>query len=493
MPRQALTHEQQERMRREVRRQEDIREDHLRRLRSDVLIQTFQKSDKRISAKRFLQQLSQEEHERQIQNGIVHHQENKEQRAAQLKAEHQLAEELESLRLERRRDEKMRQQIRENSSELRELEEKLRAGYMNKERAAQMAEKAVERMEEEKKEQEVTDMMKAEANKANDNERKQQLRRDQQSIVYQQELEKQLEEQEHKKQLDYEDFLKDKLLIDECVRQIHHEDEEEERRVLEKQRATRAYIEEFKTKREQWKQEERARQDEENQRIQRFAEMQTTRETSRMKQASEREEKLVVLRERLANEIRSEEEQKNEMERLRQELYLEEQEEASRTAEKEEMEKLLRQRIELRISHAEQVAYKRARREAENAEEEIFRQQMLAKFANDDRIEFLNAETRRRKQLDHRRAVEQLIQERRERFEASRQEEVREYKDQVDRDKRIQEIIEEERVRLLQEHASKIAGYMPKGVFRTAKELDHIDDKGLHDIYTRKENDSDSD
>lgn len=35
----------------------------------------------------------------------------------------------------------MRQQVRENSIELRELEKKLKSAYLNKERAAQIAEK----------------------------------------------------------------------------------------------------------------------------------------------------------------------------------------------------------------------------------------------------------------------------------------------------------------------------------------------------------------
>ena len=41
----------------------------------------------------------------------------------------------------------MRQQIRENSQELRELEAKLRSGYMNKERSTQIAEKEAMRYE----------------------------------------------------------------------------------------------------------------------------------------------------------------------------------------------------------------------------------------------------------------------------------------------------------------------------------------------------------
>ena len=45
-------------------------------------------------------------------------------------------------------DSKIRQQIRETSYEIRELEAKLKAGYMNKERAAQLAEKEARKQEE---------------------------------------------------------------------------------------------------------------------------------------------------------------------------------------------------------------------------------------------------------------------------------------------------------------------------------------------------------
>jgi len=42
---------------------------------------------------------------------------------------------------------------------------------------------------------------------------------------------------------------------------------------------------------------------------------------------------------------------------------------------------------------------------------------MMAKFAEDDRIEQLSAQRRRMKQLEHRRAVERLIEDRRAQFQ----------------------------------------------------------------------------
>lgn len=478
-------------MRQEYRRQEEIRDDHLSKLKADSLISTFQQSDERIKAKRFLRQLAQEENEKQIQQGILNAAENKRQREAQLNAEQKLAEELETLRLEQARDNKMRQQIRENSYELRELEEKLRAAYMNKERAAQIAEKKAEILELEENEVMLNEQMQDELKRSEDEKVKQQARRDEAAIVYQEELEKQLLEQEHKKHMEYEEYLKDKLMIDEQVRKIHEEDEAEKSKRLEKQKATRAYIEEFKEKRELWKKEERQRQNEENEKLMKFAAMQTSRENNRMQQTREREEKLAILQQKLGNQIRTENESRNEMERLRQELYLEEQEETARIKERSERDKRQRQRIELRKSHAEQVAYKAARTEAEEEEQEIFRQQMLAKFANDDQIELMNAAKRRSKQLEHRRAVEALIEERRQRFAAERQMEINDYMEAQKREEIREQIIEEERERLLREHASKLAGYMPKGVFRNQTEVQGLGDETLRSVYQERQTDND--
>lgn len=51
------------------------------------------------------------------------------------------------------------------------------------------------------------------------------LRRHEEKKIYHQELGKQVEEQEKKKQEAYEEFLKDKLMIDEIVKKIYEEDQ----------------------------------------------------------------------------------------------------------------------------------------------------------------------------------------------------------------------------------------------------------------------------
>lgn len=82
----------------------------------------------------------------------------------------------------------------------------------------------------------------------------------------------------------------------------------------------------------------------------------------------------------------------------------------------EEMEKRIRQRLELQQTCQEMMAFKQLRIQAEKEEEDAFRQMMMAKFAEDDRIEQMNAQKRRMKQLEHKRAVEKLLEERRQQY-----------------------------------------------------------------------------
>ena len=87
---------------------------------------------------------------------------------------------------------------------------------------------------------------------------------------------------------------------------------------------------------------------------------------------------------------------------------------------------------------------------------------MMAKFAEDDRIEQMNAQKRRMKQAEHKRAVEQLVEQRKIQFAADREREVDERREEERMENFRKQIIEEERQKLLQEHAMRLLGYLPK-------------------------------
>ena len=115
---------------------------------------------------------------------------------------------------------------------------------------------------------------------------------------------------------------------------------------------------------------------------------------------------------------------------------------------------------------------------------------MLEKFAEDDRIEQMNAQKRRMKQLEHKRAVEKLIEDRRIQFQRERvrrlslycqwqllccpflflnslffclqEAELEARREQERMEAYRRQIIEQERQRMLKEHASKLLGFLPK-------------------------------
>ncbi|XP_069102255.1 meiosis-specific nuclear structural protein 1-like [Argopecten irradians] len=469
-----LTSYDRERQLEQSRRQGEIREDTIKRLNQERLLEANLSNERKLTEKRYLRNLMKEQKEMEMEESILKAQRDRLIREEQMVQEERLAKEMERRKLDSMRDEKMRQQIRETSLELRELEAKLKSAYMNKERSAQIAEKEALKYDKAKRDAEISRNMKEEHERAQEADLQKQKEQYREQIRYQQELERQLEEQEHKKQQAYEEFLKEKLMIDEIVRKIYEEDQRERELALAKQKSTQKYIQEFKNAREEWKKLERQRMEEENRNIRAFARLQEDREKERMESKKAKEDAMARVQGALAEEISRQDAEREEMERVRMELYLEEQEEKERMKEKSDIEARIRQKIELQQTHAQQMHFKNLRKAAQEEEEEEFRQQMLAKFAEDDRIEQMNAAKRRMKQQEHKRAVEQLIEDRRAQFAADRERELMERREEEKMEAFKRQIIEEERQKLLQEHAMRLLGYLPKGVIRDRDDLERL-------------------
>eukprot|EP00061_Rhincodon_typus_P017896 g46814.t1 len=404
--------------------------------------------------------------------------------------------------------------------------------------------------------------MKEEHEKATTEELKEEQKRHEKAVKYQKDLEQQLDQNEQKRQEAYDEFLKDKLRVDEIVRKIYEEDQRDRQLKMEKRRETQKYIEEFQKQRAEWKQMERERMEAENRKVKEFANAQQNREADRMAKVRERDEQKNMLYKKLAAEIEKERHEREELENVRQELYLEKAEEARRqqaivSIQKTEClqgtfemlhwsssslsaflhlseegllwypelrhpkhvasptellhlvafdghrgadepvvypavvctghrfgdadillvlglnndkvnrmladrEKQIHQRLELQQTYQDQMAFKQKRIQAEKEEEDELRRKMMAKLAEDDRIEQMNEQKRRMKQLEHKKAVEKMIEDRRKQFEANQQRELERQYEEERKKAALQVIIEEERQKLLKDHASKLLGYLPK-------------------------------
>ena len=94
--------------------------------------------------------------------------------------------------------------------------------------------------------------------------------------------------------------------------------------------------------------------------------------------------------------------------------------------------------------------------------EDEFKQKLMAKFAEDERLEQMNAQKRRMRELEHKREIERLWQEKLTIFQAQRDLELQERSAKQVEEKRVADLIASEKARLLAEHSEILKTHHPK-------------------------------
>jgi len=383
-----------------------------------------------------------------------------------------LAAELARRKTQAVREQKNVQRICEQSEELRELEEKLKAAYMNKERESQIKESASLIAKQAEAEAIMAKEMEADRQRGLQAEAYRDYLRVQDGKSMRKALDAQMEEKEAMKSEAYEAFLKEKDMVDKVVEAILAEDTAERMARHKKESEIKGYIETFIKEQEEYKEKRRLENEAENAEIRAYAEQVMAREQAlRLAREKDQNSKDAIL-ERMSAEMAARQKEKDEMEALRNELVIQETEERILQKEKEKMERAVRQRMDIALANEYQRQLKAIKREEEKAEEEQFRKAMLEKFAEDDRLDQMNAQKRRMKQLEHRREIERLLEVRREKYEQERASELQEQLNAERVEQIRQQIIEEERKRMLAAHAQNLGlKHLPKGVLSTEDDM----------------------
>ena len=449
------------------------------------------------------------------------------------------------------REAKNVQRICEQSEELRALEEKLKAAYMNKERECQIKESAHLIAKQAESESIMAQTMEADRQRGLQAEAYREYLRQQDGRAMRAELDKQVQEKMTLKAEAYQQFLKEKEMVDKVVEAIIEEDRRETEARHAKEKEIKSYIDAFIVQQEEYKHKRRVEIEEENAKIRAYAEHVMAREQAmRLEREKDQNAKDAAL-EKISGDMaarcasppqprtpppprpatplaaaplppnpapphastrgasqpqstssnleqprafrrrasrrrphsssltplpplspaRSQRE-KDEMDNLRNELVIQETEEKILQKEKEKMARAVQQRMDIALANEYQRQLKAIRREEEKHEEEGFRVAMLAKFAEDDRLDQMNAQKRRMKQLEHRKAIEQLLELRRAKYEQERGAELQEQLNAERVEQIRQQIIEEERKRMLAAHAKNLGlQHLPKGILSSEADL----------------------
>ncbi|WIA31853.1 hypothetical protein OEZ86_002718 [Tetradesmus obliquus] len=363
------------------------------------------------------------------------------------------------------------QRLREESAELRELAEKIRAARVNKERSLQLQEKAALVAQEAEYDRVYDKVMMQQDSEGLAAQQAAEAARREAGKLGMQVLKQQMQERLELQRCAEAEFARERAMVDEVVARIQAEDRMELQSRRCKQAETKAYIENFLREQEDAKAAARAAARAEEQRIQDYWAMVAQRDAEEAARKAARKDAA----DRIYDQLRLEQEAalraKEEEEYLIDLMHEEEMAEKRRHDAEAAAAKREASKREMMAANEAMLRLKAEREAAQRAEEEAFRQSMMAKFAEDDRLEQLKSQKRRLKVAEHKRAVDRMLEEKRERYEEARRAEEAEAAARQAAEAARAAIIADERRKLLLQ-AADLAEFLPPGAVKDRQELE---------------------
>mmetsp|Transcript_43973 Transcript_43973/g.131828 ORF Transcript_43973/g.131828 Transcript_43973/m.131828 type:complete len:497 (-) Transcript_43973:323-1813(-) len=362
------------------------------------------------------------------------------------------------------------QQLRGQSEELRALSEKIRIARINRARHEQLQEKEAIRAQEREYDatlhRYVDDVDRAAEAKLVEHE----ARRREQAVAARMVLEEQMQEKHDALAAAEAEFLRERAMVDEVVARIAQEDALDAAARVRKVAETKALIAQFQLDKVAERDARAAAAAAEDRKIAEHWEGVRAREAAEAAKKAAAREVADRMYEQVKAEMQADRAARDEEERLINLLRLEEMEEKRRQEELAKRAQAEALRAEIFAANEEQKRIKIAREAQYAAEEAAYRVELMARFAEQDRLEQLNAQKRRMKLAEHQRAVSDMIDDKRRRYMEQKARDEAEAEAVRAADERKLALIEDERRKLLIE-AAELREYLPRGVIRDQADL----------------------
>ena len=168
--------------------------------------------------------------------------------------------------------------------------------------------------------------------------------------------------------------------------------------------------------------------------------------------------------------------EKDYWEDVRNQLYDEEINRINRLKDLEEKEKLQRQKEEMLQCAIDQMKKKEEIKAKEKEIEDEIKRKLLAKFADDERLEQENRVIQRNKMLALQAEIEKQAKLKMERYQREKERDIKELESQKQLEIDRRRIIEQEKERLIKENEHLLKTYFPKGYYGVCKTLKPYDD-----------------
>ncbi|CAD8084918.1 unnamed protein product [Paramecium primaurelia] len=378
--------------------------------------------------------------------------------------EDQLARELQKRKVEEEKKRREIERICAESEEIKLLKQKVQTAYVTKERTQQLAEQQLRRIQELKQESEIEAAILEKLKREQEEERAKEQFRLHQRLEGKYTLQKQMKEHEQLRDEAKEQYIYEKEQVNRVIQQLINED----RKFIEDQAKKKkiAFSDMQNALREKaeliYRMKQRER--EENQKYLDFMK-EKDRQAHEIKVKKQEEN---AAKDKIFQKLKEEEERRRQeaelLTELRFQLYQEQYDAQQRQKDIDEANKREFQKREMQQAEQEARLRKQRQKEEEQQMERDFRDQMMRKFAEDDKLEQLGQQKRRMKEIEHKREVEKLWQQKLEMYQMEKQKELEQLERQRREEAYKQQVIEEEKNRILQEHLQQVGEFIPKGL-----------------------------
>ncbi|XP_055937547.1 meiosis-specific nuclear structural protein 1-like [Argiope bruennichi] len=392
-------------------------------------------------------------------------------------SEESLGKHLGEIKLNNQREEKLRQLLWETSPELKELRQKILLANVAKDHAMQMAEKQALLELKRQEEESLAEAARLEKVAMEEEERKKEMEEFQAKLQYHRDLDE-LRHFKLKKDSAHEEQLeRERKAIDDIKRQIEKEDLEHAKKKIEAQKELQRQAQELQIERDKIRLQEKLKERAVDLKVDEYRKAQELR----VKQLEEKKqlslEQKLQLQEELLSYLEKIYSEKLKKEHLRTDLAVEEKDAKEKAKELEAESKRMKLRKELQRLYDMQLYVKKQKQELQKKEEELYRQSLMARLFEEDKLELMSQQKQRQKKLEHMRIAQAMIEESRKKKAAERARELADLKYHEDVESERIRMVKEEKIRFLKECASDLLGYLPKGIFENDETIEQLGDE----------------
>jgi hypothetical protein len=361
-----------------------------------------------------------------------------------------------------------------DSDEIKELKDAIEHAKLNKVLSRQMNQNLILRKQKLIKEAEEEELVLKEIE---DQKKKDEIEKEKKKIEFlknreinlQQIREKKLQQEEAEKE-----YERDKKLVDDIVNKMIEEDIAVKKEDQRKKEINKLYMQNAYKERDIIKQKEAEKEKLQEEAIQKYHESVALRE----KNVAQKKNDLQKQKDKIFNKL-CEEEAKRKAEQdywdtVRSELHMEQDYKKTKLKEKEEEEKRQKMKDDVINSALKQMQFKEMKKKEEEANDAAFREKLLEKYAQDEKLEKEKQEKQRQQLIDIQNAIKKQKEEKYYQYQKQREKELNEYNKYKQEQDAKKYIIEQEKIRLLKENEELLKKYYPIGYYKAKDSLKNI-------------------